>query len=110
MGYGSIMGAVEVVEPAPALGKRFVLRLRYGLLLKLVAGALVAVAGELLAVALAAVVLAEGDLLEEELEMLPFFEGENRLGSRLGSRFAFAWDADDVATLAAFCAATAASA
>jgi len=111
-------GPVEVVEPAPALGKRFVLRLRYGLLLKLeigVAGALVAVAEELLAVALAAIVLVEGDLLEETLEMPPFFEGENRLGSRLGSRFAFDWVVDDAAALAAwsaaaFCAATAASA
>jgi hypothetical protein len=111
MGYGSIMGGpVGVVEPAPALGKRFVLRLRYGLLLKLevgVAGALVGVAEELLAVALVVVVLAGGGLLEveeETLEMPPFFEGENRLGSRLGSRFA---SVDDAAALAAWSAAAA---
>ena len=113
MGYGMTMGCPVEVEPAPALGKRFVLRLRYGLLLKLeedVAGALLAVAEELLAVALVAVVLAEGGLPvdeEEALEIPPFFEEENRLGSRLGSRSAFDWVADNAAALAAWSAAAA---
>jgi len=95
MGYGINIGCpVGVVELVPVLGKRFVLRLRYGLLLKLevgVADALVGVA-EVLAVALATAVLTEGGLLEDAEDALdtpPFFEGENRLGSRLGSTSAF---------------------
>jgi len=94
MGYGINIGCpVGVVEVVPVLGKRFVLRLRYGLLLKLevgVADALVGVA-EVLA-ALATAVLTEGGLLEDAedaLDIPPFFEGENKLGSRLGSTSAF---------------------
>lgn len=97
MGYGINIGCpVGVVAPGPVLGKRFVLRLRYGLLLKLevdVAVALVGVADVLvLAVESATAVLTEGGLLEDAggaLDVLPFFEGENRLGSKLGSTFAF---------------------
>jgi len=63
----------------PALGKRFILK--YWLLLKLeigIASASVRVSEELLATALAAVVLAEGGLPEDEgeaTEITPFFEG-----------------------------------
>jgi hypothetical protein len=97
MGYGiNTECPVGVVELGPVLGKRFVLRLRYGLLLKLevdVAFALVGVAEVLvLAVALSTAVLTEGGLLEDAedaLDIPPFLEGENRLGSRLGSTVAF---------------------
>jgi hypothetical protein len=116
MGYGITIGCpVGVVEPGLALGKRFVLRLRYGLLLRLEVGVAVGVSEVLvLAVALATAVLTEGGLLEDmedALDIPPFFEGEKRLGSRLGSTFDwFAEDADALVAAAAFWAATAASA